>query len=112
MRAEQSAGFDGPREGHDVLAGEGGGEDEGVTPNPRPSATHAARCTARHAVAPTPAGANIGLAMKYARHSPSAMWLSEPEPRRSTPTTTRPSPVHESSHRWSTPPGHHLVVGD
>jgi hypothetical protein len=43
------------------------------------SAAHAARCTARHGVEATPnaAGANIACAMNVARHSPSAMWLSE-----------------------------------
>jgi len=65
-----------------------------VTANPRPSATHAARCTACHGVfaTPNPAGANIGCAMNVARHSFSPMWLNE-NPCRSTPTTIRPRPV-------------------
>jgi hypothetical protein len=38
-------------------------------------AAHAARCTASHGVGatPKPSGANIGLFMKYARHSRFAM---------------------------------------
>jgi hypothetical protein len=49
-----------------------------------------------------PTGANIGFPVKVARHSPSAMWLSDSHSHcRSTPTMIRPAPVHESSHRCS-----------